>query len=76
MPPAYKRLDRDECVFLFVDHQVGYIILLRGPRIAELIRSQNSLGSSSWSVTLTLMNSIPMLWAWLRSRAIIKLHLF
>ena len=23
MPPAYKRLDRDECAFLFVDHQVS-----------------------------------------------------
>lgn len=22
MPPAYKRLNRDDCVFLFVDHQV------------------------------------------------------
>ena len=22
MPPAYKRLDKDNCVFLFIDHQV------------------------------------------------------
>lgn len=28
-PPAYKRLDRDNCVFLFVDHQSGLIQLVR-----------------------------------------------
>ncbi|RMJ28208.1 Isochorismatase family [Aspergillus sp. HF37] len=29
MPPAYKRLDADNCVFLFVDHQAGLIQLAR-----------------------------------------------
>jgi nicotinamidase-related amidase len=29
MPPAYKRLDRENCVFLFVDHQAGLIQLVR-----------------------------------------------
>ncbi|PLN82613.1 Isochorismatase-like protein [Aspergillus taichungensis] len=28
MPPAYKRLDRDNCAFLFVDHQSGLIQLV------------------------------------------------
>ncbi|OAX80660.1 hypothetical protein ACJ72_05004 [Emergomyces africanus] len=34
MPPAYKRLDRDNCAFLFVDHQAGLIQLVRdfGPQ--------------------------------------------
>ncbi|PHH87315.1 hypothetical protein CDD83_9042 [Cordyceps sp. RAO-2017] len=29
MPPAYKRLDRDNCAFLFIDHQAGLIQLVR-----------------------------------------------
>ncbi|KAL4930702.1 Isochorismatase-like protein [Aspergillus undulatus] len=29
MPPAYKRLDTENCVFLFVDHQSGLIQLVR-----------------------------------------------
>ncbi|KAE8371741.1 Isochorismatase-like protein [Aspergillus bertholletiae] len=29
MPPSYKRLDKDNCVFLFVDHQAGLIQLVR-----------------------------------------------
>ncbi|EJP61978.1 isochorismatase family protein [Beauveria bassiana ARSEF 2860] len=29
MAPAYKRLDADNCVFLFVDHQSGLIQLVR-----------------------------------------------
>ncbi|EYE94809.1 putative isochorismatase family hydrolase [Aspergillus ruber CBS 135680] len=29
MPPAYKRLNKDDCVFLFVDHQTGLIQLVR-----------------------------------------------
>ncbi|KAJ6138809.1 hypothetical protein N7471_005295 [Penicillium samsonianum] len=29
MPPAYKRLDKDDCVFLFVDQQSGLIQLVR-----------------------------------------------
>lgn len=28
MPPAYKRLNKDDCVFLFVDHQVSYLLSL------------------------------------------------
>ncbi|PHH77059.1 hypothetical protein CDD82_3687 [Ophiocordyceps australis] len=28
-PPPYKRLDRDNCAFLFVDHQSGLIQLVR-----------------------------------------------
>ncbi|KAL2842579.1 Isochorismatase-like protein [Aspergillus pseudodeflectus] len=28
-PPAYKRLDRDNCVFAFIDHQAGLIQLVR-----------------------------------------------
>ncbi|OJJ83801.1 putative isochorismatase family hydrolase [Aspergillus glaucus CBS 516.65] len=28
MPPAYKRLNKDDCVFLFVDHQTGLIQLV------------------------------------------------
>ncbi|KAK2759905.1 hypothetical protein FQN54_002639 [Arachnomyces sp. PD_36] len=29
MPPTYKRLDVEDCVFLFVDHQSGLIQLVR-----------------------------------------------
>lgn len=29
MPPAYKRLNSEDCVFLFVDHQTGLIQLVR-----------------------------------------------
>ncbi|EAW11925.1 isochorismatase family protein [Aspergillus clavatus NRRL 1] len=29
MPPAYKRLNADDCVFLFIDHQSGLIQLVR-----------------------------------------------
>ncbi|KAE8362775.1 Isochorismatase-like protein [Aspergillus caelatus] len=29
MPPNYKRLDKDNCVFLFIDHQAGLIQLVR-----------------------------------------------
>ncbi len=35
MPPAYKRLDKDDCVFLFVDHQAGLIQLVRDFELHE-----------------------------------------
>lgn len=31
MSPAYKRLDKDDCVFLFVDHQVRHIVIVHRP---------------------------------------------
>lgn len=36
MSPAYKRLNRDDCVFLFVDHQVLCYLLERHTLIIDL----------------------------------------